>query len=66
MAERIARKAPLAIRAAKQAVNASLALSLQDGINLENKLWADLFATEDKNEGVKAFLEKRSPSFKGR
>jgi enoyl-CoA hydratase len=66
MAERIARKAPLAVRAAKQAVNASQALSLQDGMNLENKLWADLFATEDKNEGVKAFLEKRSPSFKGK
>jgi enoyl-CoA hydratase/carnithine racemase len=47
-------------------MNRSWALSLEEGLDLENDLWANLFATEDKNEGVKAFLEKRTPSFRGR
>jgi enoyl-CoA hydratase len=66
IAEAIISKAPLAIRAAKQAINASCHLPIEEGIKLENELWADLFATEDKNEGVTAFLEKRKPVFKGK
>jgi enoyl-CoA hydratase len=66
LSEKIMTKAPLAVRAAKQAINRSWALPLEEGLDLENNLWANLFATEDKNEGVKAFLEKRTPSFRGR
>ena len=66
LAGKIMAKAPLAIRAAKQAINAGWNLSSEEGLDLENNLWANLFATEDKNEGVKAFLEKRTPSFRGR
>lgn len=66
LAGKIMAKAPLAVRAAKQATNASWDLSLEEGMELENQLWADLFGTEDKNEGVKAFMEKRTPNFKGR
>jgi enoyl-CoA hydratase/carnithine racemase len=55
-----------AIRAAKQAIDAGLDLSLEDGLALESRLFVDLFATEDRSEGMTAFVEKRRPNFTGR
>ena len=55
-----------AIRAAKQAIDASLDLSLEEGLALESRLFVDLFATDDRREGMAAFVEKRKPNFTGR
>jgi enoyl-CoA hydratase/carnithine racemase len=56
----------LALRAAKQAVDAGLSLDLASGLALESQLFAGLFATDDRLEGTKAFIEKRKPTFTGR
>lgn len=66
LAEKLAQKPPLALRLAKEAVNASLHLGLAEGIEYENKLFALCASTHDKEEGVTAFLEKRTPKFIGR
>jgi len=65
-AEEIAQLAPLAIRACLEAVTQGSKLSLAEGLALESKLFAELFATDDVREGTSAFLEKRSPVFKGK
>ncbi|WP_426510519.1 enoyl-CoA hydratase/isomerase family protein [Dactylosporangium sp. McL0621] len=56
----------LALRAAKQAVDGGLEMDLASGLAWESQLFAALFATDDKAEGMTAFVEKRKPSFKGR
>ncbi|MFQ5837262.1 MAG: enoyl-CoA hydratase/isomerase family protein [Thermoplasmata archaeon] len=66
MAMRIAGKSPIALRLAKEAVRAASNMNLTAGLEYEATLFSLLFSTEDKEEGVKAFLEKRKPSFKGR
>jgi enoyl-CoA hydratase len=66
LAREIAQLAPLAIRACLKAVVRGTELTLEEGLALEAKLFASLFATEDMREGTRAFLEKRKPVFKGR
>ena len=66
LAEEIARQAPLAVRLAKEAVNRALETDLETGLGYERRLFYLLFGTEDQKEGMKAFIEKRKPSFKGR
>lgn len=66
MAEKIASKAPLAIQCAKEAVNRSLEVGIYEGLAHESYLHAYVCATEDKKEGVSAFLEKRKPVFQGK
>jgi enoyl-CoA hydratase len=66
LAHEIAQLAPLAIRACLEAVTQGTQLSLAEGLALESKLFARLFATDDVREGTSAFLEKRTPSFKGK
>ena len=66
VASEIASKAPLAVRAAKQAIAGSQERGLADGIELERRLFYDLFGTVDKKEGMSAFLEKRKPNFIGK
>jgi enoyl-CoA hydratase len=65
LAQEIARLAPLAIRACLEAVIRGNELPLKEGLALEAKLFASLFATDDVREGTSAFFEKRSPVFKG-
>ena len=62
----VASKAPLAVRTIKESVNRSLETPLSEGLDAERRSFYFLFASEDQTEGMKAFLEKRKPEFKGR
>jgi enoyl-CoA hydratase len=66
LARRIASKGQLAVRAAIQAVRGGLECELREGLVREAHLFGDLCDSEDKREGVAAFLEKRQPQFKDR
>ena len=66
LAARMATKPPLALRLAKEAVNAAYEMSLTDALAHERRLFYLLFASEDQKEGMAAFVEKRAPEFKGR
>lgn len=66
LASRIAEKGPVAVRLAKEAVKLASRSNLDEGLRREVDLFALCFSTEDKDEGVKAFLEKRKPAFKGK
>ena len=66
LAGRMAAKSPLALELAKQAVKASSRMDLESGIEYEAELFAQLFASADKNEGIDAFLEDREPEWEGR
>ena len=66
VATAIADKAPVALRLAKEAVNAAFETTLAEGIRLERRLFTTLFATEDQKEGMAAFIEKRKPEWRGR
>jgi len=66
LAAKLAKLPPIALRSAKQVVNQGQNMELKLGIELEAIAWANLFATEDQKEGMRAFIEKRKPTFKGR
>jgi enoyl-CoA hydratase len=66
LAARIAEKSPIALRMAKEAVKSAARTSLREGLEREMDLFCLTFSSEDKAEGVRAFLEKRKPDFKGR
>jgi len=66
MANRIAEKSPIALRLAKEAVRLASRSNLDEGLRREADLFALCFSSEDKDEGVRAFLEKRKAEFKGR
>lgn len=66
IAQKIIANSPLAIRYCLEAVNKGLDMPLREGLFLEASLFGVCASTEDKNEGTKAFLEKRAPQFKGK
>lgn len=66
IATRIADKSPIALQLAKEAVKLASRSNLDEGLRREVDLFALCFSTEDKDEGVGAFLEKRKPLFKGK
>jgi len=66
IANRIADKSPIALQLAKEAVKLASRSNLDEGLRREVDLFALCFSTEDKDEGVSAFLEKRKPAFKGK
>jgi enoyl-CoA hydratase/carnithine racemase len=55
----------LALRAAKLAIDGGLEMTLEHGLAWESQLFAGLFATDDRSEGMAAFIEKRKPNFTG-
>jgi enoyl-CoA hydratase len=66
LAEKIAEKSPVALRMAKEAVKTAARSTLDEGLRREIDLFALCFSSEDKDEGVRAFLEKRKADFKGK
>jgi enoyl-CoA hydratase len=66
LAKKIAEKAPIALQLSKEAVKFAAKSNLDEGLRREVDLFAICFSTEDKQEGVSAFLEKRKPVFKGK
>ena len=66
LAAEIAARAPLAVQLAKQAVNQAFEGPLSAGLADERRLFYLLFATDDQKEGMRAFLEKRKPEWRGR
>jgi len=66
LAAEIAKMSPIATRMAKEAVNRSFEVHLDEGLHFERKNFYMLFASEDQKEGMNAFVEKRDPDFKGR
>lgn len=65
LASQINANAPLAVAAAKRSVNLGTQMGLSDALRLEAGLFGELFRSDDVTEGVAAFLEKRSPNYKG-
>ena len=65
-AEAICQAAPLAVRAAKEAMIRGSSLTLEDGLRLENSLNGYLFDTDDFTEGTTAFVEKRKADYKAK
>jgi enoyl-CoA hydratase len=65
LARKMAEKSPVALRMAKSAVRAAAEMPLSAGLAYETELFVTCFASEDKTEGVAAFLEKRAAHFRG-
>ena len=61
LAEKIARNAPIAVRATKKAINDGLQVSIDEGVAIEEELFGSCFETEDQKNGMTAFVEKRKP-----
>lgn len=66
IANRMAEKSPIALRLAKEAVRLASRSNIDEGLRREVDLFALCFSSEDKDEGVSAFLQKRKPEFKGK
>ena len=65
LATSIAEKSPAALQFIKDAVKASVRMPLDEGVRMETTLFGLAFSTQDKEEGVQAFLEKRKADFQG-
>ena len=59
-------RSPVHLQAAKTAINAALEMPLSQGLAYERELFQFVWSTEDRLEGMRAFLEKRKPEFRGR
>jgi len=66
LARDVCRSSPVSVREAKRAIEASAAVSIEDGENLEHTAWERVVATEDRAEGIAAFNEKRAPRWSNR
>jgi enoyl-CoA hydratase len=65
LAKEIAEMSPIATQLAKEAINRSFETHLDEGLTLERKNFYLAFASEDQKEGMKAFIEKRKPNYRG-
>ncbi len=66
IAQEMASKGPIALKYAKEAINAGMDLTLEQGLRLEADLYMLLHTTQDRTEGIRAFQKKRKPQFEGR
>jgi enoyl-CoA hydratase len=66
LAETIAARPPVAVRLARQALHFGFERTMQEGLELERRNYRMLYDTQDQKEGMAAFLEKRTPDFKGK
>src|SRR5712691_8319233 len=66
LAKEIAALAPIAVRLAKESVLAAFETPFEEGLEIERKNFSFLLSTEDRLEGMQAFIEKRKPNFQGR
>ncbi len=66
VAREIATKPPLSVKLAKEAVLKAFETSLEAGLDYERRSFAGVLATEDAQEGMRAFLEKRKPAYHGK
>ena len=66
LAKKIQKNAPLAIKKAKSAIKIASKVDIESGLDFETKSFNEVFNTEDRVEGIQAFLEKRSPNFQGK
>ncbi len=66
LADTIAEKSQPIVAMAKEAVNVAYETTLQEGIRFERRVFYATFATEDRKEGMQAFVEKRTPDFSHR
>jgi len=66
LAKEIANYSPVAVQLAKEAINRSFETHLDEGLSFERKSFYLTFSSEDQKEGMKAFIEKRTPSYKGK
>jgi enoyl-CoA hydratase len=66
LAEAIASRAPIAVRAAKKMINQAYERTLAEGLAEEKQVFYNLFSTQDQKEGMQAFVEKRQPAWKGK
>lgn len=66
LADEIASRAPVAVRISKKLINTSYDSSLTNGLAEEKQAFYELFNTEDQKEGMQAFIEKRTPQWKGK
>jgi len=66
LASALAAKAPVALQQAKAAINVGVDVDLRDGCRYEMEAFAVAFGSNDRTEGMRAFLEKRRPTFRGR
>ena len=66
LGEKIAKRGPLGVAAAKKVLNRTKDMALPSGLALETDFWANLTSTEDMKEGARAFIEKRKPVYKRR
>jgi enoyl-CoA hydratase len=66
LAKEIAQQSPIAVQLAKEAINRSFETQLDEGLAFERKNFYMAFASEDQKEGMKAFIEKRKPEYKGK
>ena len=66
IAKQIVSNGPLAIANSKKSINKGMETTFEDGLRIETKLFSELFNTEDRKEGINAFLEKRKPEFRNK
>ncbi len=65
LAERIARNGPVAVRAAKRAIDRGMDLPMEEALDLELACYQDVIPTTDRREALVAFAEKRAPQYRG-